>query len=412
MQQVCLAVIGGGIVGLSTAYQFQQRFPGRRVIVLEKEGQVAAHQTGHNSGVLHSGIYYKPGSLKAVNCRAGKLAMEAFCAAEGIALEICGKVIVACDESELPALHKLHERGHANDVKCVLIGQERLRELEPHVKGVAALHVPETGIVAYKQVCARLVQRVVDNGGEVYTRARVNALLRRSTTVVVQSTAEEVEAQVVVNCAGLHCDRVAALDVRQRDAQIVPFRGEYFALKPAAEHLCRNLIYPVPDARYPFLGVHFTRMIEGGVECGPNAVLAFAREGYRKTDLDVCDLLQTVTYPGFLRMARRHWRMGLGELWRSLNKAAFVRALQRLLPAIQADDLIAAPAGIRAQAVARDGSLVDDFLIRTHERMVHVLNAPSPAATASLMIGQQIVDHLATRLNQVVSRERRRVDGS
>jgi (S)-2-hydroxyglutarate dehydrogenase len=404
MQQACVAVIGGGIVGLATAYRFQQRFPGRRVIVLEKEARVAAHQTGHNSGVLHSGIYYKPGSLKAVNCRAGKVAMEAFCAAEGIPFEICGKVIVACDDSELPALHKLHERGQTNDVKCVLIDRQRLGELEPHVKGVAALHVPETGIVAYKQVCDRLMQRVTDNGGAVHTRARVTALLRRSTTVVVQSTAGEVEAQVVVNCAGLHCDRVAALDVRQRDAQIVPFRGEYFALKPAAEHLCRNLIYPVPDPRYPFLGVHFTRMIEGGVECGPNAVLAFAREGYRKTDLDVGDLLQTVTFPGFLRMARRHWRMGLGELWRSLNKAAFVRALQRLLPAIQADDLVAAPAGIRAQAVARDGSLVDDFLIRSHERMVHVLNAPSPAATASLMIGQQIVDHLATRLNQVVSR--------
>jgi L-2-hydroxyglutarate oxidase len=398
MRQADVAVVGGGIVGLATAYQFQQRFPGRRVIVLEKEGHVAAHQTGRNSGVLHSGIYYKPGSRKALNCRAGKQALEAFCTAEEIPFEVCGKVIVACDDSELPALHRLHERGQANGVRCELIDRERLRALEPHVVGVAALHVPETGIVAYKQVCARLVQRVTEGGGEVRTRARVTALLRRSSSVVVQSTADEVEAQVVVNCAGLHCDRVAALDVRQRDAQIVPFRGEYFALKPAAQHLCRNLIYPVPDPRYPFLGVHFTRLIDGGVECGPNAVLAFAREGYHKTDIDLGDLLETLTYPGFLRLALRHWRMGLGELWRSLNKAAFVRALQRLVPAIRAEDLVAAPAGIRAQAVAQDGNLVDDFLVRTRDRLVHVLNAPSPAATASLTIGRQIVEHLASRL--------------
>ncbi len=398
MQQADVAVVGGGIVGLATAYQFQQRFPGRRVVVLEKEGHVAAHQTGRNSGVLHSGIYYKPGSRKALNCRAGKQALEAFCTAEEIPFEVCGKVIVACDDSELPALHRLHERGQANGVRCELIDPERLRALEPHVVGVAALHVPETGIVAYKQVCARLVQRVTEGGGEVRTRARVTALLRRSSSVVVQSTADEVEAQVVVNCAGLHCDRVAALDVRRRDAQIVPFRGEYFALKPAAQHLCRNLIYPVPDPRYPFLGVHFTRLIDGGVECGPNAVLAFAREGYHKTDIDLGDLLETLTYPGFLRLALRHWRTGLGELWRSLNKGAFVRALQRLVPAIRTEDLVAAPAGIRAQAVAQDGNLVDDFLIRTQDRLVHVLNAPSPAATASLTIGRQIVEHLASRL--------------
>jgi L-2-hydroxyglutarate oxidase len=398
MQHADVAVVGGGIVGLATAYQFQVRFPDRRMVVLEKEAQVAAHQTGHNSGVLHSGIYYKPGSLKAVNCQTGKRALQAFCDTEGIPYEVCGKVIVACDESELPALHRLYERGQANGVRCALIAGEHLRELEPHVVGLAAVHVPEAGIIAYKQVCARLAQRVTEQGGTVQTRARVTALLRRPSAVVVRSTAGEVEARLVVNCAGLQCDRVAALDVRQRDAQIVPFRGEYFALQPAAQHLCRNLIYPVPDARFPFLGVHLTRLIEGGVECGPNAVLAFAREGYQKTDIDLGDLIETVTYPGFLRLAWRHWRMGLMELWRSLNKAAFVRALQRLVPAIRAEDLVPVPAGIRAQAVARDGSLVDDFLIRTHDRIVHVLNAPSPAATASLTIGGQIVEHLAARI--------------
>jgi L-2-hydroxyglutarate oxidase len=396
--QADVAVIGGGIVGLATAYQLTQQFPNRRVVVLEKEANVAAHQTGHNSGVLHSGIYYKPGSLKAVNCRAGKQAMEAFCAAEAIPFEICGKVIVALNDAELPALDRLLERGLANGVQCTMIGPERLRELEPHAAGVKAIHVAETGIVDYRHVCDRLVTRVREREGQVLTNARVTKLTPQSNSVVIQSTAGEVTAKCVVTCAGLQCDRVTAMSGQSLDAKIVPFRGEYYALKPAAHHLCRNLIYPVADPRFPFLGVHFTRMIRGGVECGPNAVLAFAREGYRKTDVNFADLAETLTYPGFLRMAFRHWRMGMGELWRSYNKRAFVRALQRLVPAIRAEDLEAIPAGVRAQLVVRDGSLVDDIVIRENERVLNVGNTPSPAATASLNISKLIVARLASRL--------------
>ena len=396
--QADVAVIGGGIVGLATAYEVSRQFPDRRVVVLEKEATIAAHQTGHNSGVLHSGIYYKPGSLKAINCRAGKQAMEEFCATEAIPFEICGKVIVALDDSEVPALDRLFERGRANGVHCTMIDSERLRELEPHAAGVRAIHVAETGIVDYRQVCERLAQRVREREGQVLTKARVTGVTQQAKSVVIHSTAGEVTAKCVVTCAGLQCDRVTAMSGQTLDAKIVPFRGEYYALKPAAHHLCRNLIYPVPDPKFPFLGVHFTRMIRGGVECGPNAVLAFAREGYRRTDVNLADLAETLTYPGFLKMAFRHWRMGVGELWRSYNKRAFVRALQRLLPAIRAEDLEAIPAGVRAQLVVRDGSLVDDVVIRENERVLNVGNTPSPAATASLNISKLIVGRLAARL--------------
>lgn len=398
MRQADVAVIGGGIIGLATAYQLTQQHPGRRVVVLEKEPDLAHHQTGHNSGVLHSGIYYKPGSLKAINCRAGKKAMEEFCAAEGIAYEICGKVIVAVDESELPALERIHERGQANGVNCALIDKGRLAELEPHAAGVRAIHVPEAGIVNYHQVSERLAERVRQRGGEILTSARVTGMRTSGASVVVLSTADEIEAQQVVNCAGLQCDRVTALSGAKPAAKIVPFRGEYYALRPEAHHLCNNLIYPVPDPSFPFLGVHFTRMIEGGVECGPNAVLAFAREGYHKTDINLADLAESLTYPGFLKLAARYWKTGLGEMWRSVSKRAFVRALQRLLPAIQSDHLEPAPAGVRAQAVARDGSMVDDFLIQETDRVINVGNAPSPAATASLNIGKLIVERLTPRL--------------
>ena len=396
--QADIAVIGGGIVGLATAYEVTQQFPDRRVVVLEKEANIAAHQTGHNSGVLHSGIYYKPGSLNAINCRAGKQAMEEFCATEAIPFEICGKVVVALDDSEVPALDRLFERGRANGVQCTMIAPERLRELEPHAAGVRAIHVAETGIVDYRQVCERLAQRVREREGQVLTKARVTGMMQQAKSVVIHSTAGEVTAKCVVTCAGLHCDRVTAMSGQTLDAKIVPFRGEYYALKPAAHHLCRNLIYPVPDPKFPFLGVHFTRMIRGGVECGPNAVLALAREGYRRTDVNLADLAETLTYPGFLKMASRHWRMGLGELWRSYNKQAFVRALKCLLPAIRAEDLEAIPAGVRAQLVVRDGSLVDDVVIRESERFVNVGNTPSPAATASLNISKLIVGRLAARL--------------
>lgn len=393
-----VAVIGGGIVGLATAYQLTRELPGRTVVVLEKEAALARHQTGHNSGVLHSGIYYKPGSLKAINCRQGKTLMEDFCAAEGIAYEICGKVIVAVDESELAALGRIFERGQANGVACEVIGRERLSELEPHTAGIQAIHVPEAGIVDYTQVCERMAERVREAGGQVLTSAKVTRIQHDAHEVTLISEAGEVRARQVVNCAGLHCDRVTAMSGQTPDAKIVPFRGEYFELKPEAHHLCKTLIYPVPDPAFPFLGVHFTRMIQGGVECGPNAVLAFAREGYGKRDVNLADLAETLTYPGFLRLAARFWKTGLGEMWRSVSKRAFVRALQRLVPEIRAEHLEAAPSGIRAQAVARDGSMVDDFLIRETDRVINVNNAPSPAATASLNIGKTIVDRLVHRL--------------
>lgn len=393
-----VAIIGGGIVGLATAYQLTRELPWRRVVVLEKEPELAFHQTGHNSGVLHSGIYYKPGSLKAINCRQGKRLMEEFCAAEGIAYEICGKVIVALDESELPAMERIFERGRANGVNCEVIGKERLAELEPHSAGIRAIHVPEAGIVDYKQVCQRLAERVRERDGQVLTSARVTRIDRNGDVVVLTTEAGEVQAAQVVNCAGLHCDRVTAMSGQAPEVKIIPFRGEYYELRPEATHLCKNLIYPVPDPSFPFLGVHFTRMIHGGVECGPNAVLAFAREGYRKTDINLADLAETLGYSGFRKLAAKYWKTGLGEIWRSFSKAAFVKALQRLVPEIRAEHLHAAPAGIRAQAVAPDGSMVDDFLIQEADRVINVNNAPSPAATASLNIGKTIVERLVPRL--------------
>jgi L-2-hydroxyglutarate oxidase len=298
-----LAIIGGGIIGLATAYRYSHRFPDDRIVLLEKEQSLALHQTGRNSGVLHSGIYYEPGSLKAKNCREGKRAMQDFCDRESIDFEICGKVIVAVDESELPALQRIYERGQANGVQCEVISQDRLAELEPHVQGVKAIHVPESGIVNYTQVCERLAERVQERGGHIVTGTRVVGLRSASGTTVLETTTGEFEAKTVINCAGLYSDRVTRLSGDQPSAKIVPFRGEYFELRPEVHHLCRNLIYPVPDPSFPFLGVHFTRMVEGGVECGPNAVLAFAREGYQKLDIDLKDLVEALTYPGFIRLA-------------------------------------------------------------------------------------------------------------
>jgi L-2-hydroxyglutarate oxidase len=398
MTQSDVAIIGGGIVGLATGYHVTRQFPQARVVILEKEAELAFHQTGRNSGVLHSGIYYKPGSLRATNCRSGKLAMEEFCRNEEVDFEICGKVIVAVDESELPALERIYERGIANGVRCELIDRIRLEELEPQAAGVRAIHVPETGIVNYKQVCQRLAARIRERGGEIVTGARVVGMKSRGDGIVLESTAGDFAAKQVVNCGGLHSDRIAAMTGPYAGAKIVPFRGEYFALRPEARYLVRNLIYPVPDPSFPFLGVHFTRLIEGGVECGPNAVLAFAREGYRKTTVNLRDLTETLTYPGFLRLAAKYWRTGFGEMWRSLSKAAFVKALQRLLPEIRTEHLDPAPAGVRAQALARDGNLVDDFTIVESDRVIHVINAPSPAATASLNIGKMIVEKLAKRI--------------
>lgn len=397
MQKADLTIVGGGIVGLAVAYQFSNRFPDKQIVVLEKEKNLAHHQTGHNSGVLHSGIYYKPGSLKAVNCREGKVAMEAFCAENGIDYDICGKVIVATSEDEIPAMERIYQRGVDNGVTCEIVSKERLGELEPHAAGVKAIHVPEAGIVNYKQVCEKLGELISAKGGEILTDSKVTRIDHQNGSSVVTSKSIEVETKLVVNCAGLHCDRVTKMGGSKPTAKIIPFRGEYFELKPERQGLCKNLIYPVPDPKFPFLGVHFTRMIEGGVECGPNAVLAFAREGYKKHNISIPDLFESLTYPGFIRMAFKHWRMGMGEMWRSFSKAAFVRALQKLMPEIRKEDLVAAPAGIRAQAVMRDGSLVDDFLIDETEHMVNVNNAPSPAATASLRIGKTVVEKIAGR---------------
>jgi len=393
-----VCIIGGGIVGLATAYRLSEKHPGKRIVILEKESRVAVHQTGHNSGVLHSGIYYKPGSLKATNCRTGKLAMEAFCEKEGIDHDICGKVIVALNDEEIPRMEKIHERGQANGVKCEMISKERLAELEPHSAGIAAIHVPECGIVNYRQVCERLAQIVTETeDNQILYDAKVTKIAKTSGGLVAHSAQGEIETAHLVNCAGLHSDRVTTLGGETPPAKIVPFKGEYYELKPDAKHLCRNLIYPVPDPQFPFLGVHFTRMIDGSVECGPNAVLAFGREAYGKFDLNLRDLLESLFYRGFMKMAWKHWRMGLGEMWRSYNKAAFVKALRRLVPEISADHLEGAPAGIRAQAVTPEGALADDFLIQESERIVNVCNAPSPAATASLNIGREIVEKLAER---------------
>lgn len=390
-----VAILGGGIVGLATAYNLAQQQPGLSIRILEKEQDVGAHQTGHNSGVLHSGIYYKPGSLKAANCRLGKQAMERFCLEHGVPYDICGKVIVAVDERELPTLERIYERGQQNGVRCEFIGHERLKELEPYSAGVKAIHVPEAGIVSYRAVCRKMAELVQQRDGDVRTGARVVGIRHEERLISIQTTAGDFTADYVVNCTGLFADRVAKLTGRKTPEKVIPFRGEYFELRPESQYLCTNLIYPVPDPSFPFLGVHFTRMIGGGVECGPNAVLAFAREGYKKTDINFRDLAETLTYGGFLKLAARHWRMGAGEMWRSLSKRAFVRALSRLMPLIQDSDLVPHRAGVRAQAISPAGSLIDDFLIDAQHRVVNVLNAPSPAATSSLNVGKLVCEQLA-----------------
>ncbi|GAA4439382.1 L-2-hydroxyglutarate oxidase [Bremerella cremea] len=393
--EVDVVVIGGGIVGLAAAYQISLRYPDRQVVVIEKEQVLAQHQSGHNSGVLHSGIYYRPGSLKAINCREGRTAMVAFCQENEIPHDICGKVIVATREDELGRLDDIYRRGLENNVTCEKLDADKLRSLEPYCNGIAAVHVKEAGIVDYRRVCFRLCELIQDLGGEVRTSTRLTGVIKRSDEIVVETTTGTLRTSLLINCAGLQSDRVAALCGHEPEVKIVPFRGEYFELSDSAQHLCRNLIYPVPDPAFPFLGVHFTRMIGGAVECGPNAVLAFAREGYTKWTIDLSDLWDSVGYRGFQRMAARYWRVGLGEMRRSYFRSAFLKSLQRLIPAVQAKDLIPAPAGVRAQALRKDGSLVDDFVIQKEGNFIHVLNAPSPAATSSLNIGNHIASQAA-----------------
>jgi L-2-hydroxyglutarate oxidase len=387
-------IIGGGIVGLATGYAICGRYPNLRITLLEKEDSLAFHQTGRNSGVLHSGIYYKPNSLKARNCRDGKSLMEQFCAENGIAYDLCGKVIVATSEAELPALQMIFERGQANGVNCEMIGRERLLELEPHVNGIRAIHVPETGITDYKAICEKLAELLREHGHEIVLGAKVTAIREDAGTVTAVTPKGDFSGQYLINCGGLHSDRLTKMSTGDAPAQIIPFRGEYFELTEDAWPLCRSLIYPVPDPNYPFLGVHFTRMIHGGVECGPNAVLAFAREGYTLGTVDAGELWETLSYPGFRKMAGRYWKMGMGEIWRSASKGAFVKALQRLVPEIREEHLHPAPAGIRAQALSPDGALLDDFAFHDSRRIVNVINAPSPAATSALSIGQYITDKL------------------
>ena len=391
-------IVGGGIVGLATAYQLSIRFPELRTLVLEKESKVAAHQTGNNSGVLHSGIYYKPGSLKAKNCRIGKEAMERFCEEYGVPYDICGKVIVAVDDSEVERLENIYKNGQANGVRCEIIGPERLNELEPHTSGVQAIYVPESGIVNYRKACEKMVELIEAKGGRVLMDTRVHGVEKRQGEVVVQTTQGDFKSKYMINCAGLHCDRVAKKTGHKPEAPIIPFRGEYYELKPEWEHLCKNLIYPVPDPKFPFLGVHFTRMVDGGIECGPNAVLAFAREGYRKRDISLRDLSQILTNMGFLRMASRHWKTGMGEMWRSFSKRAFVKALTKLIPEISTDKLVRGRSGVRAQAIERDGNLAYDFLFQDSPGIINVCNAPSPAATSALNVGNIIVDRLEPQL--------------
>ncbi|MEM9587612.1 MAG: L-2-hydroxyglutarate oxidase [Planctomycetota bacterium] len=390
-------IVGGGIVGLATALTLKQRSPERRVGVVEAESAVSQHQSGHNSGVLHSGLYYRPGSEKALCCREGKALMEAFCEQHQIPWDRCGKVVVATTADEIARLDAIAQRAKANGVEHRQINTDELRELEPAVAGLAALHVPESGIVNYRRVCEVMAGKLTEIGGVARLNCRVTTINQRSGSLHLSSEAgDSLECGQLVNCGGLYSDRLYRMAGGETDVRIVPFRGEYFELTQASESLCRNLIYPVPDPAFPFLGVHFTRMIDGGVECGPNAVLALAREGYSWGNVNPKDLLETACFSGFRKLAVKHWRMGLGEIHRSLSKTAFVGALQKLIPSIQSSDLKPGRAGVRAQAIQPDGQLVDDFLIRRTPHAVHVLNAPSPAATASLAIASRIVDQLSS----------------
>jgi len=388
-----IVIIGGGIVGLSTAMHATRVLPQQQLLLLEKEDAVARHQTGHNSGVIHSGIYYKPGSLKAKLCVEGAVAMVEFCRQHNLPHQVCGKVIVATSQEQIPRLETLWERGQANGLAGLRkLRQEELREIEPHCSGLLGVLVPSTGITDYAAVSRKYAEIVTAQGGTVRTGTEVRRVLQRGAEMMVETTRGTFAAKYVINCAGLHSDRVSRMAGQKPEVRIVPFRGEYYDLVPERTHLVRTLIYPVPDPKFPFLGVHFTRRIQGGVDAGPNAVLAFKREGYKRTDFNLRDFAGTLTYPGFWHMAGKYWKDGFGEYYRSLSKSAFVKALQQLVPEIVSSDLVADGSGVRAQAVRPDGSLVDDFQFVQAEKMLHVWNVPSPAATASLPIGRHILE--------------------
>ncbi|WP_104199527.1 L-2-hydroxyglutarate oxidase [Cryobacterium sp. Y29] len=386
-------VAGAGIVGLSTAYELTRR--GHRVTVLEKERDVAKHQTGNNSGVIHSGLYYTPGSLKAKLGQAGAISMERFAKDHGVAVDICGKLVVATTAAQVPALERLHERGQANGVSCRIVSASEAREVEPHVNAVAALKVDSTGIVDYRGVCAALRRLIEQAGGEVRFDQKIVGVTTHPDAVTVTTRVAEFRADEFVNCAGLHSDRVARLAGLRPDVQIIPFRGEYFELTPESNHLVNGLIYPVPDPAFPFLGVHLTRMVKGGVHAGPNAVFALAREGYTWLQINPRDTWESARWPGLWKLGKKFWRNGLDEVARSLSQKRFLASLRELVPTLADDCLIPTHAGVRAQAMRRDGSLVDDFYFERAPRQIHVLNAPSPAATAGLEIGRAVADELA-----------------
>lgn len=391
------AIVGGGIVGLSTGMSLGQRYPNARIVVLEKESTWAFHQTGNNSGVIHSGIYYKPGSFKAKFCREGSRSMVQFCQEHRIDYEVCGKVIVATKTNELLQLENLYKRGLENGLGVTKISAEEVKEIEPHVRCLAGIQVPTTGIVDYKQVGQKYAELIESQGGELRLNTRVEKISGTNKGQVLETNNGTFEARFLINCAGLHSDRIAKLGQVNPQAKIVPFRGEYYELTPEKRYLVKTLIYPVPNPDFPFLGVHFTRMIDGSVHAGPNAVLSLKREGYKKTDFDLRDFAEVMTYPGFWKLAAKHADEGIQEMIRSFSKAAFVRSLQKLIPEVQASDLIPTHAGVRAQALMNDGKLVDDFLIVKGENSIHVCNAPSPAATSSIEIGNAIAQQVLSQ---------------
>ncbi|MEM6299442.1 MAG: L-2-hydroxyglutarate oxidase [Bacteroidota bacterium] len=394
-----VAVIGGGIVGLATAYQLLRNRTAESVLLIEKEERLAQHQTGHNSGVIHSGIYYKPGSLKAQNCLRGYNLLLDFCNQEDVPHEVCGKVIVATSEDELPLLKNLYDRGRENQLDGIhKLTAEQIKEHEPHCTGLEGVFVPQTGIVDYVDMAHKMGRFIQRSGGDISLGEKVVDLQKESDHVVIETNQNTYRAKAVVNCAGLYSDKVAQMTEKKLDLRIIPFRGEYYKLKPEKRHLVKNLIYPVPNPNFPFLGVHYTRMIDGEVEAGPNAVLAYQREGYRKKDFNWKEFTESITWPGFQKVAFKYWQIGAGEFYRSYSKAAFTKALQKLIPEIQAEDLEEAPAGVRAQACDRKGGLLDDFKIIESPQVVHVCNAPSPAATSSLSIGLTVAEKVAKQL--------------
>ena len=386
-----IAIVGGGIVGLATAYHLTQKYTDKKIVVLEKEAALAHHQTGNNSGVIHSGLYYKPGSLKAKTCIDGYKMLLDFCDQNEVPYELCGKVVVATDKSELGRLRDLYDRGRENGLEGLkMLNKEELQAIEPHLAGIQGIYVPQTGIINYTMVCEKLAEAITNGGGEIRLNTQVKSIEETEKGVQIVTNKSFVECDMVINCAGLYSDEVAEMHLEKIDTRIIPFRGEYYELTAEAEHFVKHLIYPVPDPAFPFLGVHFTRMVEGGIEAGPNAVFAFRKEGYKRTDFLLREFMKSILWRGFQKVMFKYWKTGLGEMYRSFSKKAFTKALQRLIPEIKEEHLVAAPAGVRAQACDRTGGLLDDFKLVKKKRAIHVINAPSPAATSSLSIGKTI----------------------